>query len=66
MQRRVDAHARNADGTWTHQTLVEQGSLRVPCAPLDATLTLDEVYEGVTLPTPEERLRLREEEAAYW
>jgi hypothetical protein len=33
--------------------------------PLDATLTLDEIYEGVTLPTPEERLRLREEEAAY-
>ena len=33
--------------------------------PLDVTLTLDEIYEGVTLPTPEERLRLREQDAAY-
>ena len=31
----------------------------------DMSLTLDEIYEGVTLPSPEERLRLREEEAAY-
>jgi Uma2 family endonuclease len=65
MQRRVDAHVRRADGTWAHQAVVEQGSLPVPCTPLDVMLTLDEIYEDVTLPTPEERLRLREEEAAY-
>ena len=31
-----------------------------------STLTLDEIYEDVTLPTPEQQLRLREEEAAYF
>ena len=29
------------------------------------SLTLDEIDAGVTMPTPEQRLRLREEEAAY-
>jgi hypothetical protein len=29
------------------------------------TITLDEIYDGVVFPTAEERLRLREEEAAY-
>jgi hypothetical protein len=28
-------------------------------------LTLDDIYEGVEFPSPEERLRLREEAAAY-
>jgi len=26
---------------------------------------MDEIYEGATLPTPEQQRRLREEEAAY-
>lgn len=66
MQRRVDAHIRNPGGQWHHEAVVESGSVSVPCAPLDMAMTLDEIYEGVTLPTPEERLRLREQEAAYW
>ena len=45
---------------------MDSGSVTVPCAPLDMTVTLDEIYDGVTMPTPEERLlRLREQEAMY-
>jgi hypothetical protein len=29
------------------------------------SLALDDIYEGVAMPSPEERLRLREEAAAY-
>ena len=66
MQKRVDAHVRGVDDGWTVEALIDQGTLRIPCAPLDATLTLDEIYEGVTMPTLEQQLRLREEEAAYF
>lgn len=63
-ERRVDRYWR--DGTeWRHETIVERGTLPIPCEGLDVALTLDEIYEDVVLPSPEERLRLREEEAPY-
>jgi hypothetical protein len=42
---------------------VERAEVPVPCPEL--VLTLDEIYEGVAHPLPEERLRVREGEAAY-
>ena len=65
MQRRVDRHWRDDMGGWRHDVIVDDGTLPVSFGPLSLTLTLDEIYEGVTLPSAEERLRLREEEAAY-
>jgi Uma2 family endonuclease len=65
MQRRVDRHWRDDAGGWRHDVIVDNGALPVAFGPLSLTLTLDEIYEGVTLPTAEERLRLREEEAVY-
>ena len=66
MQKRVDAHVRRVDGAWTAHTLVDRGAMTLPCAPAGVTLTLDEIYEDVTMPTLEQQLRLREEEAAYF
>jgi Uma2 family endonuclease len=65
MQRCVDRHWRDTDGDWRHDVIVDDGAVPVAFGPVSLTLTLDEIYEGVTLPTPEERLRLREEEAVY-
>jgi len=65
-ERRVDRYCRDAAGEWRREGIAEQGAVPLPCEPLGGmSLTLDEIYEGVTLPTPEQRLRLREEEAAY-
>lgn len=64
-QPRADRHWRDANGEWRHDIIVEHGVVPVSFGALSLTLTLDEIYEGVTLPSPEERLRLREEEAAY-
>lgn len=64
-ERRVDRYWRDSSGEWRREILVEQGTFPLPCQPLGGiSLTIDEIYEGVTLPTPEQRLRLREEEAA--
>jgi Uma2 family endonuclease len=65
MQRRVDRHWRDADGGWRHDVIADDGTVPLSFGKLSLTLTLDEIYEGVTLPSPEERLRLREEEAVY-
>jgi len=64
MQRRVDRYWRAPNNEWQHDAVVD-GSVPVLCGGLDLSLTLDEIYDGVRLPSPEERLRLREEEAAY-
>jgi Uma2 family endonuclease len=65
-QRRVDRYWRERGGEWRREAIDEQGTIPNPCEPLGGiSLTLDEIYEGVRLPSPEERLRLREEEAAY-
>jgi len=65
MQRWVDRHWRDISGQWRHDVILEHGDVPVRIGSLEVTLTLDEIYEGVTLPSVEERLRLREEEAAY-
>jgi Uma2 family endonuclease len=64
-ERRVDRYWRDGD-VWRREVIVEQGTIPLPCEPLGGiSLTLDEIYEGVTMPTPEQRLRLREEEPAH-
>lgn len=65
MQRCVDRHWRDTNGGWHHDVVVDDGTVPVSFGSLSLTLTLDEIYDGVALPTPEERLRLREEEAVY-
>lgn len=62
-QRLVERHWRDRSGEWRRTVVTEHGDLPLPCPELP--LTLDEVYEGVELPPSEERLRVREEEAAY-
>ena len=65
-ERRVDRYWRDPGAEWRRELIIDQGTVQLPCEPLGGiSLTLDEIYEGVTLPTPEQRLRLREEEAAY-
>ena len=58
----VDRHWRDAAG-WRRETLVGHGTIALPCPAL--TLTLDEIYEGVAFPPPEEARRVREEAEAY-
>lgn len=65
-QRRVDRYWREPGEVWRHDAIIDHGAVPIPCAALGGiALTLDEIYEGVRLPSPDERLRLREEEAAY-
>ena len=65
-ERRVDRYWRDAAGEWRREFIVDHGTVPLPCEPLGGmSLTLDEIYEGVTMPTPEQRLRLREEELTY-
>ena len=65
-RRVVDHHWRHENQHWLCETLVDDGEVPLPL--VDLTLTLDEIYDGVEIPSPEERLRLRrlrEEEAIY-
>lgn len=67
--RAVHRHWRDADGTWrTALVAGAGGAVPLPC-PAGGVLTLDEIYEGVDLPTEpptSPRLRrVREELAAY-
>ena len=59
--RQVDCWWRVAGGDWRHEVLADQGAVEVPCPSL--TLSLDEIYEGVTFPVPRPR-RVREPEPA--
>lgn len=52
-RRRVEVHARDAAGDWTRIEAAGDGAVQVPCPAV--TLTLDEVYAGVTLPAVSER-----------
>ena len=45
-ERRVEHHAREADGEWYVQLVAGEGTLSVPCVQLE--LTLDEIYEDVS------------------
>ena len=65
-RRVVDRHWRDENQRWQRETLVDNGEVALPV--IDLSLTLDEIYRGVEIPSPEERLRLRrlrEEEAVY-
>ena len=61
-RRQVEHWWRDADGSWRHAVLIEQGTIELPCPRL--TLTLDDIYRGVTLPPPKQR-RVREPEPSY-
>jgi Uma2 family endonuclease len=65
-RRWVEHHWRHERGPWQHETLVDGGVVRFSHPAV--ALTLEEIYEGVEMPSPEEysrRLRLREEAASY-
>lgn len=62
-QRRVERHWRAPDGTWEREILGETANVHIQHPAL--TVTLDEIYESVVMPSPEERLRLREEALTY-
>jgi Uma2 family endonuclease len=63
LQRLVDRYWRHSDGSWRHTLVADAGDVPIGCPAF--VLTLDQIYAGVDMPTPDERLRLREEEAAY-
>lgn len=56
-RRRVELHARDAAGAWQRAEVAGRGAIDVPC-PV-TTLSLDDIYDGVTLPTIRERPRHR-------
>jgi Uma2 family endonuclease len=63
-QNRREVHRwwRDASGGWQHEMLTQRGSIGLPCP--SVTLTLDEIYEGVTMPPPQP-LRVREPGPAH-
>jgi Uma2 family endonuclease len=65
-RRWVEHHRRGVDGHWQREVVTETGRVSVPQPSI--SLTLEEIYEGVEMPSPEEwlrRWRLREEAIAY-
>ena len=59
----VERQWRTPNGPWQREIFTDAGAVTIATPSL--TLTLDEIYEGVTMPSPAERLRLREEALAY-
>jgi len=51
-RRRVDRHWRDSAGAWQRDEYLVEGSVPVAC--LGTSLTLDEIYEGVDLPSVSE------------
>ena len=47
-RRQVTVYTRDADGQWQREELIGSGDVVIPA--IDATLTLDEIYEDVPLP----------------
>jgi Uma2 family endonuclease len=62
-RRWVERQWRTPNGTWQREIFSDAGAVAIASPAL--TLTLDEIYEGVMMPSPAERLRLREEALAY-
>ena len=50
--RRVEWYARSASGEWADRQVIGTGSVIVPCP--ETELTLDEIYEGLLLPSVRE------------
>jgi Uma2 family endonuclease len=48
-RRRVDRHWRGADGSWRTEDYIVEGDVSVPC--IDMSISVDEIYEGVDLPS---------------
>lgn len=48
-RRRVDRHWRDRAGVWQRDEYLVDGTVPIVC--IDTTLTLDEIYEGVDLPS---------------
>lgn len=51
-RRRVELHWRDEAGEWVHVTFAGNGPITLPC--VDLAITLDEIYEGVTVATVQE------------
>jgi Uma2 family endonuclease len=51
-RRRVDRHWRDRAGVWQREEYLVDGTVPVAC--LDASLTVEEIYEGVDLPSVSE------------
>lgn len=62
-ERYVQHHWRDADGHWHYDVLLEQGE--VPLPSLGIAITLDDIYDGIELTPPSQRLRIRELTAVY-
>jgi Uma2 family endonuclease len=62
-RRWVERQWRTPNRPWQREIFTDAGAVAI--ASPSMTLTLDEIYEGVTMPSPAERLRLREEALAY-
>ena len=45
--RRVEVLSRDEDGAWTYRVYEDDPDARIDLAPVEASLTLDEIYEGV-------------------
>jgi Uma2 family endonuclease len=64
-RRHVERWWRDAEGGWRRTALEGSGAIPLPCPARGLSLTLDEIYEGVELPSPEEWRRVREALATY-
>jgi Uma2 family endonuclease len=51
-RRRVERHWRDEQGVWWHADAIDGGRVPVPCPPVE--LTMEQIYAGVELATPEE------------
>ena len=64
-ERKAYRYWRDTSASEWHSAVIEgSGDIPIPCPEL--TLTLEEIYEGVTLPPHEELMRVRENEAASY
>lgn len=53
-RRRVEVYERAVD-SWTYRLLEDSGTFDIPC--IGATMTLDDVYDGIEFPKPKSRIK---------
>ena len=63
-RRLVERRWRDADGAWQRETIEGAGTIPLSC-PTGLSLTLDPIYAGGELPSPDELRRVREAEPEY-